>query len=103
MFEPTESKYGRRVWTPADPVVFTADRKPLTHGMRVFTNNLDRGTVDLGVDGGREATYEWHAGERRWVLWFDVVCEVNYKGEPSSERVMQSDDRVATRFEGRDA
>ena len=103
MFEPTTNNYGRRVWTPSDPVVRTADGAPIRHGMRVFTNNLDRGTVDLGVDGGREATYEWHPGERRWVLWFDVLLDTSYAGEPKTGREMQSDDRVAVRFDGRAA
>ena len=103
MFEPTTNEYGRRVWTPNDPPVRTADGVVITHGLPVFTNNLDLGTVDLGVDGGREATYEWHGPENRWVLWFDVLAVRNYKGEASNERVMQSHDRVAARFDGRSA
>jgi hypothetical protein len=93
------------VWTPGDPPVRTADGVTITHGLPVFTNDLDLGTVDLGVDGGREANYEWHGPEKRWVLWFDVVTVKNYKGEATSDdrRVMQSDDRVATRFDNRSA
>jgi hypothetical protein len=106
-WEPTEDEYGRAIWTPNDPPVYTADRKPIVHGLRVFTNNLDRGVIDLTGELGRgykrPANYEWHGGENRWVLWFDVVCEVDYKGNPSNERVMQSDDRVATRFDGKNA
>lgn len=78
--------------------VLTADRKPITDGMRVFTNNLDRGVVDLS-----HAEYEWHGGEERYVLWFDVLLDTSYKGEPMTGRELQSDDRVATRFEGKDA
>lgn len=98
MFTPTKDQYGRAIWTSSDPTVLTADRKPITEGMRVFTNNLDRGTVDLS-----RATYEWHGPENRWVLWFDVIAEFDYKGNPSTERVMQSHDRVATRFNGKPA
>jgi hypothetical protein len=78
--------------------VKSADRKVLSDGTRVFTNNLDRGVVDLS-----RLDYEWHHGEKRWVPWFDVIVDTNYKGEPHSERVLQSDDRVTTRFEGRSA
>ena len=49
------------------------------------------------------ASYEWHGPEARWVLWFDVVLDTDYKGQPTTGREMQSDDRVATRFEGRAA
>ena len=81
-----------------DDKVFTADRQLIVEGLRVFTNNLDRGTVDLS-----RASYEWHGPEARWVLWFDVVLDTDYKGQPTTGREMQSDDRVATRFEGRAA
>ena len=78
--------------------VKTADGVVIADGLRVFTNNLDRGVVDLS-----RAEYEWHGGERRYVLWFDVLLDTSYKGEPKSGREMQSDDRVATRFEGKTA
>ena len=78
--------------------VLTADGKPVVDGLRVFTNNLDRGVVDLS-----RANYEWHGVENRYVLWFDVQLDTSYKGEPKSGRELQSDDRVATRFEGKDA
>ena len=108
MFEPTQDEYGRPVWTPNDPVVRTADGKPIVHGMRVFTNNLDRGVVDLTGDlTGRGANYEWHGVEKRWVLWFEVVCSEDYKGNAYAEGragwVLQSDDRVATRYDGKEA
>lgn len=104
MFEPTKDEYGRPIWTPADPVVRTANGVPIVQGLRVFTNNLDRGVIDLtGELTGREARYEWHGGERRWVLWFDVLCHENYKGEAVTSRVLQSDDRVATRYNGKEA
>jgi len=103
MFEPTRDEYGRPVWTTDDPVVRTADGVALAQGLRVFTNNLDRGVVDLtGELTGRAATYEWHGVENRWVLWFDVVCTESYKGEAmNGSRVLQSHDRVATRFNGK--
>jgi hypothetical protein len=76
----------------------SADRQVLSQGVRVFTNNLDRGTVDLS-----DLDYEWHAGEKRWVPWFDVLVDIDYKGNLSADKVLQSDDRVATRYNGRDA
>jgi hypothetical protein len=76
----------------------SADRVVLSDGMRVFTNNLDRGVVDLS-----RLDYEWHAGERRFVPWFDVVVDTNYKGEADSGKVLQSDDRVAVRHNGKTA
>lgn len=78
--------------------VKTADGVVLADGLRVFTNNLDRGAVDLS-----DAHYEWHAGESRYVLWFDVRVDTTYDGKTVDRRVSQSDDRVATRFEGRAA
>ncbi len=81
-------------------LALTADRETIVSGLRVFTNNLDRGTVDLSG-----AEYEWHGGENRYVLWFDVLVDTDYKGNEINppKKVSQSDDRVATRFEGRAA
>jgi hypothetical protein len=76
----------------------SADRVELRDGMRVFTNNLDRGVVDLS-----RLEYEWHAGEKRWVPWFDVRIDHDYRDQPASGRVLQSNDRVATRYNGRSA
>ncbi|AFV51223.1 hypothetical protein First_0092 [Mycobacterium phage First] len=80
--------------------VLTADRQEIVDGLRVFTNNLDRGVVDLA-----RAEYEWHAGENRYVLWFDVLVDHDYRGEALWPRrpQMQSDDRVTTRFQGKAA
>lgn len=72
--------------------VKTADGVLIQNGLRVFTNNLDVGTINLVG-----AQYEWHAGERRYVLWFDVNCDTDYKGNACDKRELQSDDRVATR------
>ncbi|AVP41937.1 hypothetical protein SEA_JSQUARED_97 [Mycobacterium phage Jsquared] len=79
-------------------IVRTADGQNIKQGMRVFTNNLDRGVVDLS-----RAEFEWHAVENRYVLWFDVLVDTTYDGKTVERRDMQSDDRVATRFNGRDA
>jgi len=98
MFEPTKDQYGRAIWTSADPVVKTADGVPITEGMRVFTNNLDAGVIDMS-----KASYEWHGPENRWVLWFDVTLDTSYKGEPKTGSEMQSHDRVAVRFNGKRA
>jgi hypothetical protein len=76
----------------------TADGHPIVEGMRVFTNNLDRGTVDLS-----RAEWHWYATENRYHLWFDVKCDTSYKGEPMTGGYQQSDDRVARRFNGKDA
>lgn len=73
----------------------TANGIEITQGLRVFTNNLDRGTVDLS-----RADWEWHGPEGTYHLWFDVVLDTSYKGEPKTGREMQSDDRVTTRFKG---
>ena len=95
MAAPPDGKYNKSY---NGEVVKTADKVPLTNGLRVFTNNLDRGVVDLS-----RAKFEWHGGENRYVLWFDVVLDTSYKGGPKSGRELQSDDRVATRFEGKKA
>lgn len=85
---------------PVPDKAFTANGVEIVDGLRVFTNNLDRGTVKL--DG---AQWEWHGPEGKHHLWFDVMCDTNYKGEtnPEGYRVMQSDDRVATRYDGKTA
>lgn len=43
--------------------VKTSDGVVLADGLRVFTNNLDRGVVDL-----HRAEYEWNSSENRYVL-----------------------------------
>ena len=97
-FEPTVGEYGRRVYTQGDPV-FTTDGAQIIPGLRVFTNNLDRGVVDLS-----RASYDWHEPEQRWQLWFDVVLDFDYKGNAvTGRRDLQSDCRVATRFNGKKA
>ena len=74
----------------------TANGVEIVQGLRVFTNNLDRGTVDLAG-----CNWEWHGPEGVYHFWFYVNVDTNYKGEPVSQRYSQSDDRVATRFEGK--
>jgi hypothetical protein len=76
----------------------TVDRRPIVDGLRVFTNNLDRGTVDLS-----RLDFEYNHSEKRWVPWFDVNLDTNYKGRPTTGKELQSDDRVTTRFEGKNA
>lgn len=76
-------------------VARTVDGVEITDGLRVFTNNLDRGVVDLTM-----ATWEWHGPEKTYHLWFYVNVDTKYTGEPVQERYLQSDDRVVTRFEG---
>lgn len=87
---------------PYDPTVrkaYTADGVEITHGLRVFTNNLDRGTVDLSG----HANWEWYPSEKRYHLWFYVNVDTKYDGTQAKSRYSQSDDRVATRFEGKRA
>lgn len=97
-FEPEIGEYGRRVHTDGDRV-FTTDGVQIVQGLRVFTNNLDRGTIDLA-----RASYDWHEPEQRWQLWFDVVLDHDYKGNPVISQIeLQSDCRVTTRYDGRDA
>jgi hypothetical protein len=76
----------------------TADRVPIVNGLAVFTNNLDHGHINLS-----RSWLEWHEGERRYVLWFDVNLDRNYKGNPTTGSVLQSDDRVSTVFNGKSA
>ena len=78
--------------------VKTANGVVITDGLRVFTNNLDRGKVDLS-----NAHFEWNGVENRYVLWFYVDVDTKYDGTPLSTRYSQSDDRVATRFGGKAA
>jgi len=99
-FEPRIGEYGRRVFTDGDPV-FTVDGKQIVQGLRVFTNNLDRGWIDLS-----SATYDWHEPEQRWQLWFDVWIDHTWDGKvvtSQGKREMQSDCRVVTRYDGKEA
>lgn len=77
---------------------FTANGVEIVDGLRVFTNNLDRGTIDL-----TRATWEWYPSEDKHHLWFYVDVDTDYKGNPVEQRYSQSDDRVATRFKGQNA
>jgi hypothetical protein len=97
-FEDTTAEQRDRIAAALERPIKSADRQPLSNGTRVFTNNLDTGVVDLS-----RLEYEWHAGEKRFVPWFDVVIDHDYKGQPASGRVLQSDDRVAVRYNGRSA
>ena len=97
MATPPNGAY-RKEFTEGVDVVRTADGVEIRQGLRVFTNNLDRGSIDLS-----RADFEWNGSEGRYVLWFDVVLDTSYRGVPTTGRELQSDDRVATRFEGRSA
>ncbi|KRD08593.1 hypothetical protein ASE48_08495 [Mycobacterium sp. Root265] len=90
----------RKSFNPEADRVLTADGVRITQGMRVWTNNLDHGTVDLS-----RAEYEWHGPEGRYVLWFDVNVDTTYKGAAVSQRDYLSHDRVAVNhpFTGRKA
>lgn len=82
-------------YDPEGTPAYTVDRQRITQGLRVFTNNLDRGAVDL-----TGASWEWYGSENCYHLWFYVNVDTNYKGETVCQRYSQSDDRVTTRFEG---
>lgn len=95
MANPPDGKYHK----PYDgQTVKTADGVVIAEGLRVFTNELSTGVITL--DGAR---FEWHSVENRYVLWFHVRVDTNYRGEPVEKVLLQSDDRVATRFEGKSA
>ena len=85
-------------YDPEGTSAYTVDRRRITQDLRVFTNNLDRGTVDL-----TNASWEWHGPENCYHLWFYVNVDTNYKGEKVCQRYLQSDDRVTTQFEGKAA
>lgn len=91
----TEPPNGYRVAWPTIPDSYphphTADGVKLENGLAVFTNNLDRGTVNL--DG---AHWEWYPSEGIYHLWFDVNVDTTYDGKAVSRVVSQSEDRVAT-------
>lgn len=78
--------------------VKTADGVVITESLRVFTNEMSLGAITLD-----RARFEWHAVENRYVLWFHVHVDTNYRGESVNQVFLQSDDRVATRFEGKSA
>lgn len=80
---------------PVPDKAYTVNRVEIVAGLRVFTNNLDKGTVDLS-----RAEWKWHHGEQVHHLWFDVDVDTNYRGESVTQQCAQSDDRVTTRFEG---
>jgi len=70
---------------------YTTDGVEIVQGLRVFTNNLDRGTVDL-------------SNLRPWNPdWFDVILDTDYKGNPTTGSTMQDASRVATRYRGEKA
>lgn len=96
--EPPNGQY-RKDFQVGD-LAYTVDRKIIGHGLRVFTNNLDTGWISLD-----RAEWKWHAGEKKYHLWFDVIVDTDYNGNKLEriKRVMQSDDRVTTVFQGQKA
>lgn len=72
----------------------TADRYPITNGMRVWTNDLRPGVVNL-----ERASLEHNWNDHTNALWFHVVED----GDPHGRGVLQSHDRVAKRFNGKEA
>lgn len=97
MTNPPNNQYSKP-FVPGVDHARTADRQPIIQGMRVFTNNLDRGTVDLS-----RAKWEWHGPEGVYHLWFDVKVDITYRGKATEQSVQQSDDRVVTKFQGESA
>jgi hypothetical protein len=70
--------------------LFTTDGVLITEGLRVFTNNLDRGVVKLDPSPYSDG-------------WFDVILDTDYKGQPTTGRTMQNGERVTTRWKGQPA
>lgn len=97
MSKPPDGVY-RKAFDPVRDRARTVDNKQIVDGLRVFTNNLDRGVIDL--DG---AEWEWHGGERKYHLWFKVKCHTGFAGDSIDTTYTQSDDRVVTRYSGEDA
>lgn len=88
------------VYGPDGPVsrefdAVTADGVRITHGLWVWTNNLDRGPVDL-TDGRDRPDYHWHDDFERGVWWFTV----RYDGPDGGGSVRQDGERVARRWRG---
>jgi hypothetical protein len=68
--------------------VLTADGVEIIEGLRVWTNDLTTGVIDL-----TEAEYELNHNTGEYTLWFRVKLDA-----ASNDRgVLQSEDRVATK------
>lgn len=76
----------------------TANGIKIVEGLRVWTNDLTRGTIDF-----KELDFEFHNGENRWVPWFTVNIDMDHNGQSKSGSVSQSNDRVTTRYQGQPA
>jgi hypothetical protein len=70
----------------------TADGVDIVEGLRVWDNNLNRGVVHLPADYLRGDTE-----------WFEVLVDMDSKGNPKSGWDLMDKTRVATRFDGVDA
>jgi hypothetical protein len=80
---------------------YTADGVPIREGLRVFTNNLDRGVIHVTESHVRH--WESMQKYRSEDLWFEVILDHDYKGNPTTGSTLQNGERVATRFDGKDA
>lgn len=101
----------------------TGDGVLITEGLRVFTNNLDRGVVvadrdeDHCQEPERPAAQMFVRDLRGWFTdhnkgndlvchanhWFTVELDTNYKGEPMKGQAMMDGERMATTFDGKKA
>lgn len=61
-------------------------------GLRVFTNNLDRGVITKVEDRG---DCGWYCD-----AWHEVTLDADYKGNPITGRTIMNCERLATHFEG---
>lgn len=75
----------------------TADGVLITHGLRVWTNDLEKGSVDLKHPVHWEENQNpGHPDFGKKKPWFRVVLDRN----PSGRGVEMSPDRVVTRHPG---
>lgn len=73
----------------------TADGVLITEGLRVYTNDMDRGhVVGKAHDGDYGRVDDW---------WWYVVVDIDWRGNPVTKRMSMNGERMATRFEGRPA
>lgn len=70
----------------------TADGVAIAEGLRVWTNDGQRGTIALD-----DAEFETNQNTGEHTLWFRVVRS------PGDRGLWQSSDRVTTRFKGEPA
>jgi hypothetical protein len=73
--------------------------EPTVVGLRVFTNNLDRGVI-VKVSERMDEECGWYCP-----AWHTVELDTDYKGNPiePKRRTSMNCDRLTTTFEGRKA